>query len=320
MTPRLRHSRVRHGAIAFLLGLGLLAPHPVETAKKSAGWSTPTNLGAAVNSPFEEILPHISKDGLSLYFSSNRPGGFGDFDIWVSQRAARGEAWGPPMNLGPVINTSFNDRAPALSRNGHYLFFASTRPGGFGLLDIWVSHRTRTHDDFDWEPPVNLGAGVNGTANDFGPDFLANDEIGMPVLFFGSSRPGLGGFDIYISHLLANGSFGAATLITELSSPQNDLRPTVRPDGLELFFDSNRPGPPGVLGIGLRDLWTSTRESVSEPWSTPTNLGPIVNSEFNEGFPALSSHGATLIFSSDRPGGFGGSDLYLSSRDKHARR
>ena len=230
----------------------------VPTAKASKNfseWSAPTNLGQVINSQFEEILPHISKDGLSLYFVSNRPGGFGDFDIWVSQRPTRNDAWGPPMNLGPTINTSYNA----------------------------------------------------------GPDFLENDDIGIPSLFLGSNRPGgVGGFDIYLSNLLPDGSFGPSFLMTELCSPENDFRPTVRPDGLELFFDSNRPG-----GIGLRDLYVSTRETVSVPWSTPSNLGPVVNSEFNEEFPALSSDGKTLIFSSDRPGGFGGSDLYLSSRDKH---
>jgi Tol biopolymer transport system component len=112
---------------------------------------------------------------------------------------------------------------------------------------------------------------------------------------------------------LASGSFGPALLIRELSTPQNDFRPTIRPDGLEVFFDSNRPGPPGVAGIGLRDLWVSTRETPSNTWSPPVNLGSGVNTEFNDTLPALSSDGMTLIFTSDRPGS-GGNDLYMSSR------
>src|SRR5262249_20486866 len=99
--------------------------------------------------------------------------------------------------------------------------------------------------------------------------------------------------------------------------PQDDFRATLRPDGLELFFDSNRPGPLGVPGLGSRDLWTSTRNTVSEPWSPPTNLGPVVNSESVDGFPALSSDGTTLIFASNRPGGFGGTDVYLRPSAKH---
>jgi hypothetical protein len=255
----------------------------------------------------------MSKDGRSLYFASNRPGPFGGEDLWVSRRATRDDAWDEPLNLGPHVNTSFNERSPALSRDGHYLFFATTRPGGSGGFDIWVSWRAHTRDDFGWQPPVNLGPGVNGAFGDFGPTFFENDEIGIPNLFFASSRPGVGGVDIYRSELLASGSFGPALLIRELSTPQNDFRPTIRPDGLEVFFDSNRPGPPGVAGIGLRDLWVSTRETPSNTWSPPVNLGSGVNTEFNDTLPALSSDGMTLIFTSDRPGS-GGNDLYMSSR------
>ena len=309
-----RNWSVKSGGMAFLLGLSLFMSYPVETAKKFAEWSAPINLGPVVNSAFEEFLPEMSKNGLSLYFASNRPGPFGGEDLWVSRRATRDDAWGEPLNLGPNVNTSFNERSPALSRDGHFLFFATTRPGGSGAFDIWVSWRAHTHDDFGWQPPVNLGAGVNSAFGDFGPTFFENDEIGIPNLFFASSRPGgIGGVDIYRSELLANGSFGPAALIPELSTPQNDFRATIRPDGLEVFFDSNRPGPPGVTGIGLRDLWVSTRETPSNTWSTPVNLGSGVNTGFNDTLPALSSDGMTLIFTSDRPG-FGGSDLYISSR------
>jgi Tol biopolymer transport system component len=302
--------------MAFLVALGFLAPYRAETAKRFADWSMPVNLGPVVNSAYEEFLPEMSKNERSLYFASNRPGLFGGEDLWVSQRATRSDAWGEPLNLGPNVNTSFNERSPALSRDGHLLFFATNRPGGFGAFDIWVSWRAHTHDDFGWQPPVNLGAGVNGVAGDFGPSYFENDEVGIPNLFFASGRSGgLGGTDIYRSELLANGSFGPAFLIFELSTPQNDFRPTIRPDGLEVFFDSNRPGPPDVIGIGARDLWVSTRESPSGSWSTPANLGPIVNTGFNDTLPALSSDGTILIFTSDRPG-FGGSDLYMSSRTR----
>jgi hypothetical protein len=308
----------RLGGLAFFVVLAILVPHQVETAKKFSEWSTPVNLGPVVNSAFEEVLPVISKDELSLYFTtSNRPGPFGGEDLWVSRRATRDDAWGEPLNLGPNINTSFNERSPALSRDGHLLFFATNRPGGFGAYDNWVSWRAHTRDDFGWQPPVNLGPGVNGAFGDFGATFFENDDIGIPNLFFASNRPDFGDIDIYRSELLANGSFGPALLIPELSSPQNDFHPTIRPDGLEVFFDSNRPGPPGVIGIGLRDLWVSTRETPSDTWSTPVNLGSGVNTEFNDTLPALSSDGMTLIFASDRPGGFGGSDLYMTSRAKH---
>jgi Tol biopolymer transport system component len=313
----IRHWRAKPRHIAFFVGLSLAASHPAETAKERPEWTAPVNLGPNVNSTFEEFLPEMSKDGLSLYFSSNRPGLFGGEDLWVSQRATRDDAWGQPSSLESNINTSFSERSPALSRDSHLLFFASNRPGGYGGLDIWVSWRAHTHDDFGWQPPANLGVGINGVAGEFGPSYFENEESGVPNLFFASGRPGgIGAIDIYRSERLINGSFGPALLVPELSTPQNDFRPTIRHDGLELFFDSNRPGPPGITGIGLRDLWVSTRETLAGAWAIPENLGAIVNSESNDAFASLSSDGATLIFTSDRPGGLGGNDLYMTSRGK----
>jgi hypothetical protein len=305
------------GSLAFLVGVSVVTAPQVETAKPFAAWTAPINLGNDVNSAFDEFLPELSKNELSLYFASNRPGPLGGEDLWVSRRESREAPWGTPVNLGAPVNTSFNERSPGLSRDGHHLFFATDRPGGVGGFDIWVSWRAHTHDDFGWRPAVNLGAGVNGTAGDFGPNYFENDQIGIPNLFFSSSRPGgVGGVDIYRSELLPNGSFGPALLIPELNSPQNDFRPTIRPDGLELIFDSTRPGPSDVPGIGLRDLWGSTRSSLSASWSMPRNLGSIVNSPFNDMLASLSSDGATLVFTSDRPEGFGGLDLYMTTRSR----
>ena len=157
---------------------------------------------------------------------------------------------------------------------------------------------------------MNLGAGINTVDPDFGAAFLENDDTGIPTLLFGR-RENFGDADIYMSELLANGSFGPGVLITELSTPFDDLHPTVRPNGLELLFNSDRPGSLA------NDLWVSTRKTIFSPWSTPVNAGPIINTEFNEQFPALSSDGEALIFSSNRPGGEGGSDLYMTSRAKH---
>ena len=192
------------------------------------------------------------------------------------------------------------------------MFFVSERPGGVGGDDIWASWRTNIHDDFAWQPPINLGPGVNTATFDGGGAFFENDEAGTPLLFFGSTRAGgPGGEDIYVSAQTAEGSFGPATLVSELSSPQADRRPTIRFDGLEIIFFSNRPGT-----FGGADLWASTRQSVFDSWSVPENLGPVVNSTSNDAPSYLSSDGRTLFFTSDRPGGFGGLDLYVTTRTK----
>lgn len=308
--------RPRIAAATCLAGITILTTAFVDTVGRFGDWSVPVNLGEGVNSAFEDFLPELSKNGRSLYFASNRPGPFGGEDLWVSRRASPNDPWGPAANLGAAVNGPFNERSPALSRDGHVLFFASNRPGGTGGFDIWVSWRAHTHDDLGWQPPVNLGPGVNSTAGDFGPSYFENDDLGIPTLFFASSRPGSGGVDIYRSELTAGGSFGPATLIAELSTPQNDFRPTIRFDGLEVIFDSNRPAPPQVPGTGLRDLWFSTRSSPSALWSLPQHVGNVVNGPFNDSLPALSADGSTLVFTSDRLEGFGGSDLYQTSRDR----
>jgi Tol biopolymer transport system component len=298
---------------AAVLGCGLLSlvvtPAPSAYAQKYSDWSAPVNLGPVINSVDRDIQPAISKNGLSLYFTSNRPGGFGFFDIYVSQRARVTDPWGAPVNLGPTINSADDEGAPVFSRDGHFMFFQGNYPGGLGDVDIWVSWRQHTHDDFGWQPPLALGAGVNSAALDAGPSYFENDEGGAPQLYFGSTR--LGTVDIYLSELMADGSFGPAQLVPELNSPMTESRPSIRHDGLEIFFYSDRVGSID----GSDDLWTSTRESTLAPWSTPVNLGAI-NTTSLERFPHLSPDGTTLFFASNRPGGFGGQDLYMSTRTK----
>src|SRR5882724_4165035 len=305
-----------HLVLTLLVGgmlVLVMAQAPSANAQKYSDWSAPVNLGPVINSTSADQQPAISKDGLSLYFTSNRPGGLGGpFDMYVSQRASVDDAWGSPMNLGPAVNTAFDEGNPALSRDGHLLFFQSKRLPSFGGIDLWVSYREHTHDDFDWQPAVNLGPSVNSAADDQGPSYFENEEDGAPQLYFGSSRPGgLGGADIYVSAQMADGSFGPAVLVTELSSISNETLPSIRHDALEIFFNSNRVG-----SIGAGDLWAATRESTLDAWSTPVNLGSTVNTSSQEQAPYLSSDGKTLFFSSGRPGGFGGLDLYVTTRTK----
>ena len=307
-------NKFRNYLIAFSGMLTLaLAQVPLAYAQKYSDWSAPVSLGPVVNSALNDQQPAISKDGRSLYFASTRPGGLGGFDIHVSQRASVDEPWGSPVNLGPTLNTASNEGNPAFSRDGHLIFFQSNRPGGSGLIDIWFSYRRHKHDDFGWEQPVNLGAGVNSAANDNGPSYFENDEGGAPQLYFGSDRAGgLGAADIYLSGQMADGSFGPAVMVTELSSSTTDNRPSIRHDGLEIFLQSDRPGT-----AGGQDLWVATRESTLDVWSTPVNLGNTINTAFLEQNPYVSFDGRTLFFSSDRPGGSGGPDIYMTSRAKH---
>ena len=298
---------------ALVLVSAFTAP---SAAQKYSDWSTPINLGPNVNSTAMDRGPAISKDGLSLYFASTRPGGAGGEDIYVSQRESQDSEWGPPVNLGPIINTTANEMVPSFSRDGHLLFFATNRPLGFGGVDIWVSRREHTHDDFGWEPPENLGAGVNTASTDAGPSYFENDEVGVAQLYFNSNRPGGPGVsNLYVSEQAADGSFGPGVLVLELSSTGETARASVRHDGREIFFTSNRPG-----SINTQDLWVATRETVSDVWSAPINLGSTLNNGPLDVQPYISADRETLFFASTRPGGVGSTDLYMSTRTKLSRK
>lgn len=177
---------------------------------------------------------------------------------------------------------------------------------------MWASWRANIHDDFGWQTPVNLGPNINSASNDQTGTYFANDEGGAPQLFVSSDRPGgLGGSDLYESELQPDGSWGPLTDITGLSSTANDNGLSIRHDGLEIFFSSTRAG-----GLGGTDVWVATRDSGDAPWSTPVNLGLPVNTSANDETGSISSDGETLFFDSDRPGGSGGPDLYISTRTK----
>jgi hypothetical protein len=292
--------------------------------RKYSEWSQAVNLGCTVNSAAQDLGAAMTKNGLSLYFGSARggEGSQGGLDLYVAQRPSRDAQWGPPRNLGPIVNSAVTDNIPSLSRDGHWLFFNSNRPGVLGDVDIWAAFRNHVHDDFAWGAPFNLGTGVNSAVFDAGPGFFENDDGRAPLLFFGrgASQPTAETTtDIFVSELQADGTFGPARLVPELSTPapQGEQRPSIRSDGLEIFFNSNRVGStPDAQGAPSRDIWVAARKSVDAPWDPPVRLGPAVNTGFADLQPQISSDGETLLFSSDRPGGCGASDIYMSTRTK----
>jgi len=108
-----------------------------KRATRDDPWGEPVNLGATVNSAAQDVRPSISVDGLLLFFDSDRPGGYGRADIWVTRRTARNEPWSEPVNLGPAVNSPAAENFPYLSSDGSTLYYESDRPGGYGAHDIW---------------------------------------------------------------------------------------------------------------------------------------------------------------------------------------
>src|SRR3989442_2128325 len=193
-------SGVSIARLGSAISLALLAGCGPESSERVLGiramsfanseWSEPVNLGPAINTAFNEQGPNLSNDGLTLYFGSDRPGGSGAFDIWVARRACADCPWDAPVNLGPVVNTSASETGPGLSIDGHMLFFTSTRAGGQGLSDLYLSHRGDPKDDFGWESPMGLGPDVTTPANEAGAEYLQSAEDGSGNLSFTRVQPG----------------------------------------------------------------------------------------------------------------------------------
>jgi len=142
-------------------------------------WSSPKNAGSPLNSRHSEKHPAISADGRVLYFTSNRPGGSGSYDIWMSERV--GETWSHPVNLGDSVNTSGLEQSPFIHPDQKSLYFSSTGWPGMGQGDLFL---TRFLGDSAWSRPENLGYPINTYDDDIGLTLNASGD----VAYFASSR------------------------------------------------------------------------------------------------------------------------------------
>lgn len=149
----------------------------------NGAWTKIRKLNRNINTRFYESHAAISFDGRKLYFTSNRPGGFGELDIYVSERGS-GDNWGPARNLGPTINTSFNEDTPFITADGQTLFFASEGHNSMGGYDIYRSQLT----DGSWSGPVNLGYPLNTTDDDLFFQPVGNGEAGYFSIYTGYKK------------------------------------------------------------------------------------------------------------------------------------
>jgi Tol biopolymer transport system component len=145
--------------------------------KMTGGWSEPKNVGGPVNTPANEYYPSVAKDG-TLYFSSNRPGGMGGFDIYRS-RLVDGR-YDEPENLGPSINTESGEIDVYIAPNQSWMIFVSTRPGGLGGSDLYMSY----NNNGSWTLAKNLGSPINSPSREFCPMVSPDGKY----FFFTSNR------------------------------------------------------------------------------------------------------------------------------------
>ncbi len=217
--------------------------------------------------------------------------------------ASRGRNWSEPVNLGPMINTNYQEAGPALSKNGRVLFFQSDRPGGIGAAncDIWVAQRESVHQEWDW--PENLGPVVNTEICENSVS-LSRDEH---HLFF-TRPPG----DIWVSYRRdVRDPFGwgepvrlGPSINTDTASESTARHFESDRHGIsQLYFFSTRPGGPGSADIYVAEAFGAAR-LVAELSSPEIDAGAV-----------LSRNGLEVFLHSTRPG-VGGRDLWTARR-KH---
>lgn len=170
----------------LVLTLGLAA----GVAKADFTFETPTNLGPMVNSSANDTCATIPTDGLSLYFSSNRAGGHGGWDLWVTTRPTTADPWGTPTNLGSIVNSSQWELTLDISADGLSLYFCAGSGNG---SYIWITERTGK--DQPWAAPIKLGPNINRATYQWSPD-ISPDGL---RLYFESRDTLEGASDIWTS-------------------------------------------------------------------------------------------------------------------------
>ncbi len=287
-------------------------------------WSV-SSAGEAINTEYHEAWSTVTEDDLTMYFGSNRPGGFVEtnpeddwglgangtptrYDMYVSHRQSTDQPWGKPVLLPATVNSKYNDHSAAQSPDGRYLFFASDRPGGCGDLDLYVSVREDVNDDNAWQTPKNLGCqedgGPNGAAIDSCP--IVHQEGDQTKIYFtASTTPNPATLDYKIT------KFDVKTLIAKGERTIN-----ISTEYLDGHIDPKYGYVWAALptGKGGSDIWHSSRLQ-GDDWAEPKNLGASINTEYEEQLPAPVGDGNKLYFPSNRPGGKGGMDIYTAVRE-----
>lgn len=218
----------------------------------------------------------------------------------------------PETTFGAPLNTQNAEYNPIISPDGRYIVFQSDRPGGQGGMDLWLSENKNYKNRMgkpSWTEPVNFKQ-LNTPSYEGGFSLLFDKDNIPSEIYFSSysanyksnasvdTRSGKDGFDglnIYYTKRTKNGKWSLPTHLNEVNSNFDDRMPTISPDGKTMIFSSNRPG-----GFGKYDLWISKRDLQTNKWSEPRNAGEEVNSSGNEIMPYFHFDGMSIFYSSDK--------------------
>ncbi len=269
----------------------------VEYAKQNPSVDyvfAPKNVGDNVNTSEPEYFPSLTIDGKELIFTRRVRNVNEDF-YYSHSKDGQWEEAKPVEN----VNTPQNEAGQQVSQDGQWLVFtANNRPDGFGNFDLYISFM----EPGGWSTPENLGGKINSEWWESQP-CLSPDK---KDLYFASRRyGGLGGSDIYVSHLLPNGTWTEPkNLGAGINTPGDDQCPFIHADNQSLYFVSN-----GLPGYGGNDLYLA-RKGFNGTWSKPVNLGYPVNTIHDEGTLYITADGSTAYYASDRNDSKGGHDIY----------
>ena len=285
----------------------------IEAIKNPVAFN-PINMGSNVNSEWDEYLAALTADEMELLFTVRLPRSekticalcHTEEDIYACYK--ENGVWQPRYPLASPVNTGHNEGAHTISPDGRYLFYTMCNTDfGYGSCDIYWSKRIANR----WSRPRNMGPVVNSASWESLPSIAPDGK----TIYFSSNRPGgYGGMDIWKTEMLEEGVFSEpVNLGPTINTKKNDMAPFIHPDGRTLYFASD--GRPGMGGI---DLYYAVLKD-NNTWSEPVNLGYPINTQADDINIFISASGTTAYFASDRPGGYGGLDLYYFTLDEQLR-
>lgn len=264
------------------------------------------NMGAMVNSSAHDYCPVVTADGSTMYFTSRReaPGSgprdaTGRFYEDIYRVDNNDGIWSAAVNVGPPLNTELMDATVGLSADGNEMIIYRT---GKDMVsgDLFITQRVQGK----WKEPVALTERINSSAHE--PSATISPD--GSEIYFTSDRPGgYGGRDLYRIRRLPNGEWSLPlNLGPSVNTPYDEDAPFLHSDGTTLFFSSN-----GHNTMGGYDIFkVNLLDPDMNVWGMPENLGYPLNTVNDDIYFHLSADGETGWFSSERPGGLGGQDIY----------
>jgi outer membrane protein OmpA-like peptidoglycan-associated protein/tetratricopeptide (TPR) repeat protein len=232
-------------------------------------------IGGVINDEPSKGAINISQDGEWLLFAGyNFPGGYGDFDLYISYYTPTG--WSEPENLGRNINSEYWESAPSLSSDKKALYFASTRPGGFGDADIYVSYR---QPNGRWGPAQNMGSNINTAGKEQAPFIHADNAT---LYFTSNGLQGYGENDLFLSRKGPNNEWSIPeNLGYPINTIENEGSLFVSADGKTAIYSSDRQDTKGALDLYSFELRPNVR-----PARTLYVQGKVYDVKTGKGLPS----------------------------------